>query len=258
MKQIDLNCDMGEGFGNYRCGDDEALVAHVTSANIACGFHAGDPSVMKRTVRLCLEHGVTIGAHPGLPDLQGFGRRAMAIPAKDVQNLVLYQIGALHAFVAAEGGRLAHVKPHGALYHMANGDRSVAEAVAEAVRRASVAAGQPLMLVAPPAGELSASGVRLGLSVLREAFADRRYAPDGSLAPRGTPGSVLVAEEAAEQALSIARDETATAADGSRIRIAADTLCLHGDTPGAARTADVIRGKLEEAGIRVRSAGAVV
>lgn len=250
---IDLNCDMGEGYGIYRCGDDAELLRHVTSANIACGFHAGDPTVMKRTVRLCLERNVALGAHPGLPDLQGFGRRRMAIPAEEIHDLVLYQIGALHAIAAAEGGRLVHVKPHGALYHMAGEDEAVAAAVAEAVERAADAAGHPLMLVALPAGKLAQAGARRGIAVLREAFADRRYAADGSLAPRSAPGSVLTAEEAAGQALSIARDGTALAAGGSRIRIAADTICLHGDTPGAAATAAAIRQRLQAAGIAVRS-----
>jgi UPF0271 protein len=250
-KRIDLNCDMGEGFGIYRVGDDETLLRHVTSANIACGFHAGDPTVMRRTVRLCLEHETAVGAHPGLPDLVGFGRRHMAIPAEEIRDLVLYQIGALHAIASAEGARLAHVKPHGALYHMANRDRTAAEAVAEAVARASDACGHPLLLVAPPEGELSGAGVRHGLSVLREAFADRLYAPDGSLAPRGTPGSVLSAEEAADQALAIAMGEAVKASGGSHVRIAADTICVHGDSPGAVRAAEAIRRKLEQAGFAV-------
>lgn len=254
MKPIDLNCDMGEAFGIYRMGEDENLLAYVTSANIACGFHAGDPSVMRRTVRLCLQHGVKIGAHPGLPDLQGFGRRPMSIPPGEIRDLVLYQIGALHAFVAAEGGRLQHVKPHGALYHMANGDRRIAEAVADAVRQASDAVGYPLELFAPPAGELLSAGHRFGLAVLREAFADRRYAPDGSLQNRSIPGSVLSPEEAAEQAVSIARDGLVNASDGNRIRIEAETICLHGDSPGALDSAVAIRAKLKDAGISVRNA----
>lgn len=250
-KRIDLNCDMGEAFGIYRFGEDEALLEAVTSANVACGFHAGDPSVMRRTVRLCLERGVAVGAHPGLPDLAGFGRRAMAIPPDEIRDLVLYQIGALHAIARAEGAALAHVKPHGALYHMANGDRAVAEAVAEAVLKASDAAGRPLALFAPPAGELAGAGKRRGLTVVREAFADRRYAPDGSLAPRSAPGSVLAADEAAGQALSIARDGTVTAAGGRLLRIAADTICVHGDSPDAAATARAVRRLLEGAGIAV-------
>jgi UPF0271 protein len=250
-KRIDLNCDMGEGFGIYRFGEDEALLEAVTSANIACGFHAGDPSVMKRTVRLCLERGVAVGAHPGLPDLMGFGRRAMAVPADEIFDLVLYQIGALALIAAAEGAGLAHVKPHGALYHMASGDRAVAEAVAEAAAKASDAIGRPLMLFAPPGSELAAAGGRRGLVVVREAFADRRYAPDGSLAPRSAPGSVLAAEEAARQALSIARDGTVTAAAGGRLQIEAGTICVHGDAPGAAATARAVRRMLEDAGIAV-------
>lgn len=251
MKRIDLNVDMGEGFGIYRFGHDEVLLDHVTSANIACGFHAGDPSVMKRTVQLCLARGVKPGAHPGLPDLQGFGRRQMAIPAEEIRDLVLYQIGALHLITAAEGGQLQHVKPHGALYHMANSDEAAAVAVADAIRRAADACGHPLILFAPPAGKLAAAGRRFGLQVAREAFADRGYAPDGTLASRGTPGSVLTTEAAADQALAIARDNSVTATDGSRIRIEADTICVHGDTADAAATVKAIRIRLQEAEITV-------
>lgn len=251
VQRIDLNADMGEGFGIYHFGEDEVLLDHVTSANIACGFHAGDPSVMKRTVQACLARGVKPGAHPGLPDLQGFGRRRMAIPADEIRDLVLYQIGALHLMTAAEGGRLQHVKPHGALYHMANADAAVAGAIAEAILRAADAAGHPLILFAPPAGQLVEAGRGAGLPVAREAFADRGYAPDGSLAPRGTPGSTLSREAAADQALSIARENTVTAIGGRRIRLAADTICLHGDAADAAATARAIRAKLQEAGVTV-------
>jgi len=190
-KRIDLNCDMGEGFGIYRFGEDEALLEAVTSANIACGFHAGDPSVMKRTVRLCLERGVAVGAHPGLPDLMGFGRRAMAVPADEIFDLVLYQIGALALIAAAEGAGLAHVKPHGALYHMASGDRAVAEAVAEAAAKASDAIGRPLMLFAPPGSELAAAGGRRGLVVVRRIPGAEKRAGQRPGGGRGrTPGAV--------------------------------------------------------------------
>jgi len=248
MKRIDLNADMGESFGAYRIGEDEALLRHVSSANIACGFHAGDASVMRRTVRRCLEQGVRIGAHPGLPDLQGFGRRAMALSPEEAFDITLYQIGALHAIAAAEGGVVQHVKPHGALYHLAEADERIAAVLAEAAARAP---GAPA-LVGLSGGRLAAAGRALGLCVLEEAFADRAYRPDGTLMPRGEPGAVLDAPDAvAAQALRLARDGAATTPQGIVVAVKADTICIHGDGPRAAETAEAISRALLAGGVRI-------
>ncbi|TLS52963.1 5-oxoprolinase subunit PxpA [Paenibacillus antri] len=245
--EIDLNCDTGESYGAYRLGDDDALLRRVSSANVACGFHAGDATVMRRTVRTCLAHGVRIGAHPGLPDLQGFGRRAMALSPDDVYDIALYQIGALQAIAAAEGGRVEHVKPHGALYHMAEADDSIAEALARAASRTG-----GLTLVGLSGGRLVAAGRAASVPVWEEAFADRAYRSDGALLPRSSPGAVLDSPSAAaEQALRLARDGEAIANDGQAVSLKVDTICIHGDGPHAAETADAIRAALAAAGIRI-------
>jgi UPF0271 protein len=246
---IDLNCDLGEGFGVYRAGRDEDLLSFVSSANIACGFHAGDPMIMKRTVGLCLANGVAIGAHPGLADLAGFGRREIPCSAEEAYALTTYQIGALLAFVRAEGGRLHHVKPHGALYHMASRDRNLAEAIAEAVYRLVPEA----VLYGLPGSELLKAGERLGLRCAKEAFADRTYTPDGGLVPRSHPQAVLPNEEAVlEQAVRLAKGESIASLTGAGIVVKADTLCLHGDHPNAADHARRLRRRLEREGIAVR------
>ncbi|WP_248930151.1 LamB/YcsF family protein [Paenibacillus hamazuiensis] len=248
--RIDLNSDMGESFGAYRIGQDERLLDYVSSANIACGFHAGDPGVMRRTVRLCLDRGVAIGAHPGLPDLAGFGRRELKITAGEAYELTVYQIGALQAFVRAEGGALRHVKPHGALYNMAAADPALAAAIAEAVQRVDPA----LVLFGLAGSELIRAAARIGLRAAAEAFADRAYRPDGALAPRSERGAVIAdAEAAARQAVRIARQRSVTATDGHDIVVAADTLCIHGDGPHALEFAARIRQELEAAGVTVRA-----
>ncbi len=239
---IDLNADVGEGM------EDEKLLPYVTSVNIACGFHAGDPTIMDETVALALSQGVRVGAHPGYPDRENFGRLAMEMPADAVENLILYQISALDGFVHSRGGTLTHVKPHGALYHSAAEFPDVARAIAEGVRRFRPS----LILVGPPGSMLIEAGRDAGLPVAEEAFADRRYLKDGTLMPRGERGAVLTdPEEAAEQALRLARDGVAIASDGSVVSLRADTLCLHGDTPGAAQVARRIHERLREAGIRI-------
>jgi len=249
MHRIDLNCDMGESFGAYRLGADEEIIRWVTSVNIACGFHAGDPNVMRRTVRLALEHGAAIGAHPGLPDLAGFGRRTMALEPDEAYALVVYQIGALEAFVRSEGGRLAHVKPHGALYNMAAVRPPLAEAVAEAVRRVN----PELVLFGLAGSELIRAGERAGLRTASEVFADRSYEPDGTLTPRGLPGAVLTEEEAvAGQVIRMVKEGKVPTRDGTERSIRADTLCIHGDTPHADVHARRIREALEQAGISVQ------
>jgi len=239
---IDLNADVGEG-----C-DDESLLPFLTSANVACGMHAGSPSLMDRTVALALERGVRVGAHPGYDDRANFGRRELDVPNDEVENLVLYQVAALDGFVRARGGRLLHVKAHGALYNRAAREIDLARAIARGVRRYR----QDLVLVGLAGSRLLDAAEELGLSAAGEAFADRRYLPNGALMPRGQAGSVLTDPGvAAAQALQIARDGFVTASDGSRLAVAARTLCLHGDTPGAPRIAATVREQLERAGIAV-------
>jgi UPF0271 protein len=245
---IDLNADVGESLGAYRYGDDEGVLPSVSSANIACGFHAGDPTVMRTTVQLAHRHGVTAGAHPGFQDLAGFGRREMHLPALELENLVAYQIGALAAIAAAEGVRLRHVKPHGALYNMAARDAAIADAIVRAVR----AVDASLVLFGLSGSQLIAAGERAGLRVASEVFADRGYRPDGSLAPRGTVGAVITdAAVVAARAVEMASRQTVTALDGASVSVRADTICIHGDTPGAAALARAVRDALSEAGISV-------
>jgi UPF0271 protein len=248
VKSIDLNADLGESFGAWRMGDDAGVMPWITSANIACGFHAGDAVTMRRALALCIEHGVAIGAHPSLPDLQGFGRREMRISTDEVYAQTLYQIGALHALTKACGGTLHHVKPHGALYNMAARDPGLATAIASAVRDFD----PTLILVGLAGSALVDAGRDVGLPVLGEGFCDRRYRSDGSLAPRSEEGAVFDDPEAAvAQALSIATSGEAFASDGSRVRVQADTLCVHGDRAGAAGFAKALRQALENAGVNV-------
>lgn len=252
MQRIDLNADLGEGFGVYALGDDDALLACITSANIACGFHAGDPATMARTAAVAGGLGVALGAHPGLPDLAGFGRREMAVPPADVRNLVAYQIGALAAFAARGGRRLQHVKPHGALYAMAEREQAVADAITQAVRDFDWG----LILVGQSGGRLAGAGQAMGLRVAHEVFADRAYLPDGTLMPRSQAGAVLHDPAAiAARAVRLAREGVVLAADGARLMLVADTLCLHGDTPGAAALARAVRDALESEGVIVRALG---
>ncbi|HEY6146836.1 MAG TPA: 5-oxoprolinase subunit PxpA [Thermoanaerobaculia bacterium] len=239
---IDLNADVGEGM------EDEHLLPYLTSVNVACGLHAGDPSVMDDTVALAMTHGVHVGAHPGYPDRANFGRLRMELPADAVEKLVLFQIAALDGFVRSRGGMLTHVKPHGALYHAGAEFPDIARAIAEGVRRLRPS----LVLVGPGDSLLMEAGREAGLTVAAEAFADRRYLPDGTLVSRAEPDALLSSpEEAAEQALSIVRDGVVRARGGAAIPIHADTLCIHGDTPGAALFARRIRERFQEEGIRV-------
>jgi UPF0271 protein len=243
---IDLNCDMGESFGRYTLGDDEAVLAFISSANIACGLHAGDPLVMRSTVRRAQHHGVAIGAHPGWPDLQGFGRREMAFQPEEAEALVLYQIGALEALARAEGARLCHIKPHGALYIEAARDRTLARALARAVKRFD----QDLILVGLAGSALMAAGVELGLRVANEGFPDRGYHADGTLLGRKEPGALIEApDEVAARAVRLAREGI----DFGERRVRVDTLCIHGDNPSAAENARLVREALEEAGFDVRA-----
>jgi UPF0271 protein len=220
----------------------------ITSANVACGYHAGDPGVMRRTVRMARDQGVAVGAHPGFPDLAGFGRRELQATPDEVEDLVLYQIGALAAMATSLGIRLQHVKPHGALFNMAVTDRALAEAISRAV----VAFDPALILFGLPGSEILAAGRRAGLRVASEVFADRAYEPDGSLASRRKAGSVIHDPPLVlDRALRMAREGTIVTLDGSVITVEADTICIHGDTPDAARLAATVRRGLEMAGIRV-------
>ncbi|HTI38273.1 MAG TPA: 5-oxoprolinase subunit PxpA [Vicinamibacterales bacterium] len=246
---IDINCDMGESFGPWPMGTDALVLPFITSANIACGAHAGDPSVMRRTVRLAREHGVSVGAHPGFPDLQGFGRREMRIPPSEVEDSVLAQIGALDAIARAEGVRLRHVKAHGALYNMAARDRSLADAVARAIR----AFDPSLIMLGLPGSALIDAGEAAGLTVAREGFADRSYEPDGSLTPRSREGAVLhAADVVAERAVRLVAEGRAVTSGKTTIALRVDTICVHGDTPGAATLASRVRQALAAAGVDVR------
>ena len=239
---IDINADLGEGM------DDSALLPYVTSANVACGFHAGDPSTMDDTVSQALGRGVHVGAHPGHADRQNFGRIPVELPADEVERMVLYQIGSLEGFVRSRGARLSHVKPHGALYHQANEFPDFARAIAQAVRRFDAS----LVLVGAPGSLLLEAGREAGLPVAGEGFADRRYRPDGTLVSRKEAGALLTdPEEAARQAVHLARDGFVVASDGSRVSVRPDTICLHGDTPGAAGIARRVREVLAAAGITV-------
>lgn len=249
-RTIDLNCDLGESFGAYAIGEDAAIVPLITSASIACGFHGGDPQVMERTVRLAAQHGVAIGAHPGLPDLIGFGRREMSVSPVEVYAMTLYQIGALSAFTKAAGTRLRHVKPHGALYNMAARDGKLARAIAQAVRDFDA----ELVLFALAQSELAAAGEALGLAVAHEVFADRRYESDGSLVPRRESDAVLDSPiEAAAQVIEIVTTGRVKSRGGAHVTLRADTVCLHGDRKDAAAFARVVRQELDAANITLRA-----
>ena len=246
--RIDLNGDVGESFGAYEIGHDAELIPILTSANIACGFHAGDPGVMRATVALAREHGTHIGAHPGFPDLVGFGRRELKATPREVEDLVAYQIGALAAIAATQGIRLSHVKPHGALYNMAARDPELADAIARAV----AAVDRSLLLFGLPGSKSLDAARRHGVRAISEAFADRAYRPDGSLVPRSEPGAVIDdAQQVVERAVAIARERMVVAANGTRVSLDVETICVHGDTRGAAELASRIRKALIDVGIQV-------
>ena len=247
--RIDLNADVGESFGAWSLGEDAELIPHVTSVNVAAGLHAGDPVTIARTVELAVRHGAAIGAHPGYPDLAGFGRRAMALTPDEIEATVLYQVGAVAAFARAGGADLRHVKAHGALYNRAARDEAAAAAIARAVRRFSGS----LVLVGLAGSALCAAGRDAGLAVAEEAFADRAYEPDGSLRSRELDDAVLDdPEAAAAQAVALANGSV-RAVDGTVLTLRADTICVHGDLPGAADRARAVRAALEAAGVEVRA-----
>ena len=249
MKSIDLNCDMGEAFGRYHLGMDAEIIRHITSANIACGWHAGDPLVMDRTVKLSVENDVGVGAHPSFPDLLGFGRRNMDCTPQEINRYIIYQIGALQAFCTANGTRLRHVKPHGALYLTAVENPDIASAVAEAVANVD-----PELIFVTLAGKkgdvMTRAGEKMGLPVACEAFPDRAYTPEGTLQARSQPGAVIIdPAEVTERALRMVLEERVIAVDGSSIPLKVDTLCVHGDTSSAVTLARDIRQAMQAEGV---------
>ena len=250
--RVDLNADVGESFGAYTLGNDAALMPCTTSASMAAGFHAGDPSVLRRTIRLAASHGVAVGAHPGFPDLVGFGRREIQVAPGEVEDFVLYQIAAVAGVSAAEGVRLRHVKPHGALYNMA----ARQEALAAAIARAVAAFDPTLVLFGLAGSELLKAGRSAGLSVASEVFADRAYEADGTLRSRMKPDAVIHdASLVVARAVRMVKEASVVALDGTLVPIQADTICVHGDTPGAEVLAARIREGLEAAGVLVRAIG---
>lgn len=246
--KIDLNCDLGESYGAYTLGRDSEVIKYVTSANIACGFHASDPVTMDKTVRLAAAAGVAVGAHPGYPDLMGFGRRNLAATPAEVRAYVKYQVGALAAFAASEGQTIAHVKPHGAMYNMAAKDASLARAIAEAVQECAPGA----VLLALSGSEMIRAAEEIGLPCAAEVFADRAYMPDGTLVPRSRPDAMIRDEnEAIARVVRMAKEGVVRAVDGTDVKIKADSVCVHGDGDAALLFVQKIRSALAEAGVEV-------
>lgn len=249
---VDLNCDLGESYGAWRMGRDDEVMAHITSANVACGLHAGDPATMRLTVERAKTAGVAVGAHPGLPDRLGFGRREMAVDPGDAYAMALYQIGALGAIARAVGVRLQHVKPHGALYNMGARDAALADALATATRDA----GDDLILVGPPSSELQGAAQRAGVRFAAEVFADRTYLADGSLTPRVRADALVRdPEEAGRRVVRMLREGRVRAVSGEWVALRAETVCLHGDNPKAVEFTRAVRAALEAAGVEVRRLG---
>ena len=250
--RIDLNCDLGESFGNYTLGMDAEVIPYVSSVNVACGYHAGDPCVMEKTIRLAAEAGVGIGAHPGLPDLMGFGRRMMKISPAEARAYMLYQLGALGAFCKAKGVKMAHVKPHGALYNMAAKDAALAEAVVGAIRDYD----DSLILLALANSEMTKAAERMGLAYANEVFADRAYEPDGTLVARTKPGAMIEDEDQAiARVIRMVKEGKVTAIDGSEVTIQADSVCVHGDGAKALLFVKKIREALLLENIDVKGLG---
>ena len=246
--KIDLNCDLGESFGAYKLGLDDQVLPYISSANVACGFHASDPVVMDKTVALAKDAGVAVGAHPGYPDLQGFGRRNMTIPPREVKAMVMYQIGALQAFCTARGLKLQHGRPHGALYNMAGKDEALAMAVCEAIQ----AVDDSLILLGLSGSKMLEAADKIGLRSAREVFADRAYEEDGSLVARTKPGAMITDEdEAVERVIRMIREGRVTAVTGKDIPIRADSVCVHGDSPKALAFVQKIRAALTAEQIQI-------
>jgi len=251
--RIDINSDMGESFGAYTIGHDAGLMKSITSANVAAGFHAGDPSVLRETIRMAKANGVAVGAHPGFPDLVGFGRRELNVTPKEAEDFVLYQIAAVVGVAAAEGVTVQHVKAHGALFNMAVHNAELAAAIARAVATFD----KSLIFFGLPGSELLQAGRAAGLRVAAEVFADRAYEPDGTLASRRKPGSVIHdADAVVARAVRMVTEKNVVATDGSIVPLDADTICVHGDTPGSDMLAAKIRAGFEQAGVTVKAIGA--
>lgn len=250
MLSIDLNCDMGESFGAWRMGNDAELMNYVSSVNVACGFHAGDASVMRKTVEAALEKGVAIGAHPSFPDLQGFGRRRMSLSAQEIFDVVIYQVSALKGICETFGARLHHAKPHGALYNQAAKNSQIARAIAEAVK----AIDKNLVFYGLSGSCLISEAENLGLKTASEVFADRTYQADGSLTPRSEPNALIKdSEQAVSQVLQMIKEQTVIATSGEIVALKAETICIHGDGENALEFARTIREELINNGIQIRS-----
>lgn len=246
--KIDLNCDLGESFGRYQLGEQQEILKYVTSVNIACGFHAGDPTVMRETVKLAVEHGVKIGAHPGLPDLNGFGRREMAITPGEAYDMVVYQIGALQGFLQVVGVEMQHVKPHGALYNMAAKDKELAEAIAQAVYDVSPS----LIYFGLASSVMTEAAEKIGLVTAHEVFADRTYQADGTLTSRKQPNAMITNKEVSVlQVIDMVRSGFVMSQQGTQVKLRADTVCLHGDGEHAVDFARFISERLREEKIEI-------
>jgi 5-oxoprolinase (ATP-hydrolysing) subunit A len=250
MFKVDLNCDLGESFGNYCLGEQEEILKYVTSANVACGFHAGDPTVMRETVELAIANGVQIGAHPGLPDLNGFGRREMNITPQEAYDMVVYQIGALQGFLQTKGAQMQHVKPHGALYNMASVNRLIADAIAKAVYDVS----PNLLLFGLASSELTAAGEAIGLQTIHEVFADRTYQADGTLTSRKQDNALITDEAVAiTQVIKMVTEGIVTSVEGADVALKAESICIHGDGAHAVAFAKRARFELEAQQIQVKA-----
>jgi UPF0271 protein len=246
--RIDLNCDMGESYGAWKMGNDEAILPFVSSANIACGFHGGDPATMRKTVAAAIKNKVGIGAHPGLPDLQGFGRRDMKITDQEAYDMMVVQIGSLAAVAASQGAKLQHVKAHGQLYNMAVKNEGLTRALAQAVYDVD----KSLVFFGLAASNMISVAEKIGLTAKSEVFGDRTYQPDGTLTPRTQPGAMITdVKQTIAQVLQMIKTGTLTAQDGTVVKVRADTLCIHGDQPGAVEFAKAIRQALQAEGIEV-------
>ncbi|MCA0992153.1 LamB/YcsF family protein [Guptibacillus hwajinpoensis] len=252
MKSVDLNSDLGESFGAYKIGNDENVLEFISSANIACGYHAGDHNVMMKTVALAKELGVSIGAHPGFPDLGGFGRREMKLSSNEVFNLVAYQIGAIQGIANVHQTKVHHVKPHGALYNLAAKDPAIAKAIANAV----YAVDSELILYGLAGSELIKAGRERGLTVAQEVFADRTYQPDGTLTPRSEPNAMIHnADQAVDRVIRMINEQQVKTVNGEDVAIQADTICVHGDEPEALKFVQQLRERLMNEGIRIQRVG---
>lgn len=248
MFRVDLNCDLGESFGRYQLGEQQEILKYITSANIACGFHAGDPSVMRETVKLAIDNGVKIGAHPGLPDLNGFGRRDMNITPQEGYDMVVYQIGALQGFLTICNETMQHVKPHGALYNMAAKDAALAEAIAQAVYDVSPS----LVLFGLAGSELTKAGEKIGLRTVHEVFADRTYQLDGSLTSRSQADALITnQQQAVAQVVTMVKEGKVISQQNTAVSLQADTVCIHGDGEHALDFAKYITETLESSGVKV-------